>query len=63
MAKIKNSMPVSGTDKGDKPGSLPYIWKRLKKNPGAITGLVFVVLLFFHSYPHSYADMIIRKLL
>ncbi|WP_455648952.1 ABC transporter permease [Enterocloster citroniae] len=50
MAKIKNSMPVSGTDKGDKPGSLPYIWKRLKKNPGAITGLVFVVLLFVLSF-------------
>ena len=50
MAKTKTSMSVSGTGKGDKPGSLSYIWKRLKKNPSAMIGLVFVVLLFVLSF-------------
>jgi len=50
MAEIKTSERVNALGKGDKPGSLPYIWKRLKKNPGAMTGLVFVVLLFVLSF-------------
>lgn len=29
-----------------KPGSLPYIWQRIRKNPAALIGLIIVVTLF-----------------
>ncbi len=32
-----------------KPGSLPYIWQRIRKNPGAMIGLVIVVTLLILS--------------
>ena len=36
--------------KGMKPGSLPYIWKRVSHNPGAMIGLVIIILIFTLSF-------------
>lgn len=33
-----------------KPGSLPYIWRKLSRNPGAMAGLIFVAALFVLSF-------------
>lgn len=49
MEKIKTSLSAKRGSK-DKPGSLPYIWKKLRKNPGAMLGLTFVVVLFLLSF-------------
>lgn len=67
MAKTKASASLSGTGKGDKPGSLPYIWKRLQKNPSAMIGLIFVVLLFVLSFvspwicKYDYQEIIMKS--
>ena len=36
--------------KSVKPGSLPYIWKKVSKNPGALAGLTVIVLLLLLSF-------------
>jgi len=36
--------------KSVKPGSLPYIWRRVSKNPGALAGLTVIVLLILLSF-------------
>ena len=33
-----------------KPGSMAYIWSRIRKNPGAMIGLSFVIILFVLSF-------------
>lgn len=38
------------TKTGMKPGSLAYIWSRIRKSPGAMFGLFFVVILFIVSF-------------
>jgi len=51
-----------------KPGSLPYIWKGVTKNSGAIVGLVFIVLILILSfisplilkYDYWSVDMMVR---
>ena len=46
--------------KSNKPGSLPYVWNRIRKRPLAMTGLIFVTALFvlsFISPGPSTADM------
>ncbi len=50
MEKIKTSSAAKRSGENDKPGSLPYIWRRLKKNPGAMVGLIFVTVLFLLSF-------------
>lgn len=40
--------------KAYKPGSLPYIWSRINKNPGAMIGLVVVVSLLVLSFISPY---------
>lgn len=40
--------------KSYKPGSLPYVWNRVRKNPGAMFGLVFLILLFILSFLAPY---------
>lgn len=47
--RIASSVPAD-SGKKDKPGSLPYLWKRLRKNPGAMIGLIFVTALFLISF-------------
>ena len=37
--------PVERYDKSKKPGSLPYIWKKVSKNTGAMVGLVLLCLI------------------
>ena len=36
--------------KSMKPGSLPYIWARLRRSPGAMFGLFFIIVLFILSF-------------
>jgi len=40
--------------KSVKPGSLPYIWKKVSKNPGAMIGLSVIVLLLLLSFISPY---------
>ncbi len=55
MAKSKTSS--NDNTRSVKPGSLPYIWGRLRRNPGAMLGLSFVVILFALSF---FSPMICR---
>ena len=65
MAKKKN--PHNIESKHLKPGSLPYIWGKIKKNPGAMFGLIFIVTLFVLSFlspyimRHDYQEIVIRN--
>ncbi len=51
MSKNKKN---SVSEQSIKPGSFKYIWGRLKKNPGAMIGLVFVITLFILSFLSPY---------
>lgn len=50
MSKNKNVEAAASV----KPGSLKYIWGRLRKNPGAMLGLAFVIILFILSFLSPY---------
>lgn len=49
-----------------KPGSLPYVWRHIRKNPGAMCGLIFVIALFILSFlspyicRYDYAEIIMK---
>ena len=45
---------VKPYDKSRKPGSLPYIWKRISKNPGAMIGLSVLCLIIILSFLSPY---------
>ncbi len=51
---------------GEKPGSLPYIWRKLTHNPGAMIGMVFIVGLFILSFlapyitPYKFDEIIMK---
>ncbi len=50
--------PEARSNKSNKPGSLPYIWKRISKNPGAMIGLcifcAIIILSFLSPYIMKY---------
>ena len=52
--------------KSMKPGSLPYIWAKLKESPGAMFGLCFILALFVLSFispwicPYAYDELIMK---
>lgn len=48
MMKRKSS--ANNTMKSEVPGSLPYVWKRIRKRPAAMAGLIFVVVLLILSF-------------
>lgn len=50
----KKQTPAGKDPKNIKPGSLPYIWRRIRKNPGAMMGLIFVTALFVLSFLSPY---------
>lgn len=52
--KALTKMKSDKMDQGDKPGSLIYVWKRIRKSPLAMTGLIFVVVLFILSFLSPY---------
>lgn len=52
--KTSNKNKMNKEVKSSKPGSLPYIWGRLRRNPGAMCGLVFVIALFILSFIAPY---------
>lgn len=56
MGKKHTSSKINPDQKGrnDKPGSLRYVWKRIRKNPGALWGLIFVIVLFILSFLSPY---------
>lgn len=57
MAKNQTLSKIGTENKkgqGDKPGSLSYVWRRVKRNPLAISGLIFVVALFIVSFLSPY---------
>ena len=41
-------------DRSKKPGSLPYIWRRMSKNSGAMVGLSFLILIIILSFTSPY---------
>lgn len=49
-----------------KPGSFPYIWSRIRRNPGAMFGLIFVISLFILSVispyicKYDYAEIVMK---
>lgn len=55
-------------DKRNQPGSLPYIWRRISKNPGAMVGLSLLCLLiiicflspYIMKYDYAQVDMMRR---
>lgn len=53
--------------KSMKPGSLPYIWAKLKESPGAMFGLCFILALFVLSFispwicPYAYDELIMKE--
>lgn len=56
MAKVKNAAPAKAVKKTKalKPGSLPYIWNKVRKNPAAMVSMVVVVLLLVLSFISPY---------
>lgn len=56
MAKTKNAAPAKAVKKTKalKPGSLPYIWNKVRKNPAAMISLVIVVTLLVLSFISPY---------
>lgn len=56
MAKVKNAAPAKDVKKTKalKPGSLPYIWNKVRKNPAAMVSMVVVVLLLVLSFISPY---------
>ncbi|MGN0293053.1 MAG: ABC transporter permease [Lachnospiraceae bacterium] len=53
MAKNQTSLN-SAAVRSVKPGSFAYIWRRIRKNPGAMLGLIFVISLFAVSFISPY---------
>jgi len=45
---------VERIDKSKRPGSLPYIWKKISKNPGAMAGLILLCLFIVMSFVSPY---------
>lgn len=66
-AAVREALEEERKLKGTKPGSLPYIWKKVRKNPGAMIGLIIVVSLFVLSFlspyicKYSYTEMNVRE--
>lgn len=66
MAGNKRSS-VKRAETNVKPGSFAYIWKRIRKNPGAMLGLIFVVALFILSFlspyicRYDYAEIVMKE--
>ena len=66
MIKMRNRQ-IERYDKSKKPGSLPYVWKRISRNPGAMIGLAllcFIIIMSFLSpyiLKHDYAAVNVRK--
>lgn len=56
MANVKNAAPAKAVKKTKalKPGSLPYIWNKVRKNPAAMVSIVIVVLLLVLSFISPY---------
>ena len=56
MTKVKNAAPAKAVKKTKalKPGSLPYIWNKVRKNPAAMVSMVVVVLLLVLSFISPY---------
>mgnify|MGYP004580086201 FL=1 len=50
---MKENKRKKGTAK-DKPGSLAYVWKRIRRRPLAMAGLIFVVAMFGLSFISPY---------
>lgn len=60
-AKVKQQ-----SQKSMKPGSLPYIWSRLRQSPGAMFGLFFIITIFVLSFispficPYAYDEIVMK---
>ncbi|MCD8020166.1 MAG: ABC transporter permease [Clostridiales bacterium] len=54
MAKKKNSPAKKQGAGSERPGSFSYIWRKIRKNPGAMLGLIFVIALFVLSFLSPY---------
>ncbi len=52
--KSKVNRAAEKPKKSNKPGSLPYVWNRIRKRPLAMTGLIFVTALFVLSFISPY---------
>jgi len=49
-----NNLQDDKYDRSKKPGSLPYIWKKISKNPGAMIGLCLLCLIIIMSFLSPY---------
>ena len=62
----KNRKP-SENNQSIKPGSMLYIWRRISRNPGAMFGLIFVIVLFALSFVspyicrYDYAELVMKE--
>ncbi|MCD8370447.1 MAG: ABC transporter permease [Clostridiales bacterium] len=54
MAKMTDSVAKKSRERSERPGSLSYIWRRIRRNPGAMLGLIFVIGLFILSFLSPY---------
>lgn len=60
MPKLKTETVVEGSvgtekeTKSLKPGSLPYIWKRISHNPGAMAGIAIILIIVVISFLSPY---------
>lgn len=52
--KNKVNKAAEKSKKSNKPGSLPYVWGRIRKRPLAMAGLIFVLALFVLSFVSPY---------
>ncbi len=52
--KNKKTDTTAGRPKNNKPGSLPYVWNRIRKRPLAMTGLIFILVIFILSFISPY---------
>jgi ABC-type dipeptide/oligopeptide/nickel transport system permease subunit len=50
----RQALSAEREDRSKKPGSLPYIWKRISKNPGAMFGLIMISAIVISSFLSPY---------
>lgn len=64
---LKNKRRPTELERSEIPGSLPYIWKKIRKRPLAMAGLIFVVVLLILSFispwicPYSYKAISMKE--
>lgn len=54
MMENRKTDKKDGKGKSNKPGSLPYVWSRIRRRPLAMTGLIFILAIFILSFLSPY---------